>query len=126
MEERYAAAAVLIQHYRFKRNGTDPKTEAVDADMSKLILTALLEADGTNAATSIPRLTPQSLFGQLGLTAADGWTPPMKELMGNQVIDFEKQPEAIKQWLKDNAGKYQIQRLRLRQGGEGRQVIACL
>jgi hypothetical protein len=110
LEDRYAAAAVVLQHYRFKRNGTEPKTEAVDADMSKLILTALLEAQGTNAATSIPRLTPESLFEHLGLTATDGWTPPMKELMGNTVIDFEKQPEAIKQWLKDNAGKYRIQR----------------
>jgi hypothetical protein len=110
-EERYSTAAMLIMHYRFKRiGGTEPKTEAVNADISKLILTALAESDWTNAATPIPRTTPQNLFMQLGVTDKDGWKPPMIEVQGRTQIDYKNQPAAMQQWCKDNADKYKIQR----------------
>ena len=110
-EDRYATAAVLIMHYRFKRIGTDQKTEAVDAEISKLILTVLAEADWTKATPEFVRVTPAMLFSQLHITAKDGWTPPMIEVMGRKQIDYQNQPAAMKQWCKDNAEKYKIQRL---------------
>lgn len=99
-EDRYAAAAVLIQHYRFKRVGSTDKTEAVDAEISKLILTALAEADWTNnGANNLPRMNPQMSFNQLG--DKEGWTQPK---------NFADLATEAKKWCKDNAEKYRIQR----------------
>lgn len=98
-EDRYATAAVLIQQYRHKRIGSTDKTEAVNADISKLILTALAEADWTNAANTLPRLTPQILFNQLG--DKEGWTQP---------ANYAEFGPAAQKWCKDNADKYRIQR----------------
>jgi hypothetical protein len=100
-EDRYAAAAVLIQRYRFKQIGATDKTEAVDAEISKLILTTLAEADWTNAANTLPRLTPQILFNHFGLSEKDGWKQPK---------NFADLATEEKKWCKDNAEKYRIQR----------------
>jgi hypothetical protein len=109
-DERFTTAAMLVAQYRARRPGVnEPKTEAVDAETSKLILTALAEADW-KANTGFNRLSPMMTFQQLGVTEKDGFTPPAREIMGQKQVDFQKYPEAAQQWLKDNAGKYKIQR----------------
>ncbi len=98
-DDRYLTAAMLIERYRTGQPGA--KTERVPADESKLILTALAEANWIKPGPQFIRLSPQLLFGKLGLTAKDGWTPPR---------DFRQYGEEARKWLKDNAGKYRIRR----------------
>jgi hypothetical protein len=114
-EDRLAAAALLVSHYRARRNvGTEPKTEAIDADVSKLILTTLGEADwkATPGGPGGFYMSPMGIFNQLGLLekGGDSFKPPMMEVMGKPQIDYAKLPEYAKQWCKDNAGKYKIER----------------
>ena len=110
-EDRFTTAAMLITKYRSRSFGGDePKTEAIDANLSKLILTALGEADWKGP--SLFRMNPLQLFQQLGVTEKDGFTPPMMEIKGQaqKQIDYAKLPDYAKQWCNDNAGKYKIQR----------------
>jgi hypothetical protein len=114
-EDRYAAAAIMVSKYRNKPFGVaEPKTEAVDDEISKLILTALGEADWKNTNPSPDRfqLIPQQIFMDLGVTEKDGFNPPMIEVKGlsGKVIDNTKYAGYAKQWCKDNAGTYKIQR----------------
>jgi hypothetical protein len=110
-DDRYLTAAMLITQYRSKRIGApEPKTEAADAETSKLVLTALAEANWKGPIVGNPRLSPQNLFNQLGVTDKDGFTPPKKEVMGQKQVDYQQLPEYTQQWLKDNAGKYRLQR----------------
>jgi hypothetical protein len=109
-EARLEAAALFVSAYRTKRfNGVEPKTEAVDAEVSKLILTALAEADWKKQVIDM-RTNPQVMFSELGVTEKDGFKPPMIEVQGKPQIDYQKLPEYAKQWCKDNAGKYKIER----------------
>jgi len=110
--DRFTAAAMLITKYRTRRLGaTEPKTEAVDAEMSKLVLTALAEADWKGqGGPALFRLNPLQVFLQLNLTDKDGYEPPMMEVMGRKQIDYANLPDYAKQWCKDNADKYKIQR----------------
>jgi hypothetical protein len=95
-DDRALTAEMLVARYRLPRPGLDPgKTEAIDAEESKLILQALADADWK------PKLGPQQAFLQLGLTDKDGWAQPK---------DFNDLPDAARKWLKDNAEKYRIQR----------------
>jgi hypothetical protein len=109
-EERLLAAALLISQYRTQKPSSgQPKTEAVDAEISKLILNVLADADWKSTVAAL-RTNPQNMFSQLGINEKDGWTPPMTEVMGRKQIDYQKMPEAMKKWCKDNAEKYKIQR----------------
>jgi hypothetical protein len=109
-DDRFTTAAMLVAQYRNRRAGVnEPKTEAVDAETSKLILTALADADW-KANVGFNRLSPFMAFQQLGLTEKDGFNPPTREIMGKPQVDYQKLPEYAQQWLKDNAGKYKIQR----------------
>ena len=100
--DRFLTTAMLVIRYRTPKPGLPSKTEAIDADLSKQILLALADADwSAKAAGPGFQLTPQAVFFRLGLTAKEGWTPPK---------DFNKIPEEAKQWLKDNADKYRIER----------------
>jgi hypothetical protein len=99
-EQRYLTAAMLITRYRTVRAGND-KTEEAPATQSKLILTALADADWDNRNPRHFRMNPQGLFAQLGLTDKDGWKQPE---------DFRLFAGEAKKWLKDNAGKYRIRR----------------
>ena len=102
-DDRFQAAALLLQHYRTVQPGG--KLEPIAADESKLILEAI--ADGNWNVRPIFRPgravqpTPQTVFFMLGLQAKDGWVQPK---------NFQEFPEAAKKWLKDNAGSYRIQR----------------
>jgi hypothetical protein len=118
-EDRFAAAAILVSKYRNlpRFNGKDAKTEAVDDEISKLILTALGEADWKHQVLGPGpfAMNALSIFQQLGVTEKDGYNPPTTEAKGPQgqtlkVVDYAKVPNYAKQWCKDNAGKYKIQR----------------
>jgi hypothetical protein len=111
-EDRFIAASMLVTQYRTNRLGTpQPKTEAVDAEISKLILTALAETDWkAQIGPGVFRLNAQGTFMQLGVTEKDGFNPPTIELMGRKQIDYTKYADYAKEWCKDNAGKYKIQR----------------
>ena len=103
-EDRLLTAGMLVAHYRQRRPvAGEPKTQPINAEQSKKILQTLADADW-NARPARPgpfQMTPQIIFSQLNLTAADGWTPPK---------DFNQFPEKAKEWCKDNADKYVIQR----------------
>jgi hypothetical protein len=106
---RYETAAMLIARYRTQKvgvvkPGAQPKTEAIDAEESKLILTALAEANwaapNVNPGPGGFMMAPLQMFNRLGLTAQDGWVPPQG---GNFV-------EAAQKWVKDNAATYRIKK----------------
>ncbi len=94
--DRVQTAALLIGTYR----GTfSKKTEPINADESKLILMAVAEANWQ--ASPLDPLNGRYLFGRLGITAKDGWTPPQ---------NFQDFPAAAQQWLRQNAATFRIQR----------------
>ncbi|MSU80320.1 MAG: hypothetical protein EXS16_19785 [Gemmataceae bacterium] len=103
-EDRYMAAAVLIQKYRMPINptGMAMKQVAIDAAESKLILNGLQGADWklTTSNRSVPNAF--ELFNNLGLSAQDGYTG-----------DFRSQQttvSAMQAWLDKNAEKYVIKK----------------
>ncbi len=104
-EDRALTAGLLVHRYR---RITGPivgtvKQESIDAEESKLILQGLADGDWSKGYSATD-LTPQMSFGILGLTDKDGWRPgPFK----NYQVEF---PAAAKNWLKENAGTYRIQR----------------
>jgi hypothetical protein len=100
-DRRLTAAMLLFQHRtpRFVYSGK-PVTEPIDAEQSKLILTGLQGGDWSDAAAASP-MAPLNLFLWLGLTEADGWMAPTSP---------KDYPAAAQKWLRDNAGRYRIQR----------------
>ncbi|MFO0965242.1 MAG: hypothetical protein U0793_06610 [Gemmataceae bacterium] len=98
-DDRFLAAAVLLAGYR-TRTGPSDKTEPIDAEQSKLILEALAGADWT-PSTDFTKLSPMMALHRLPLTAKDGWTPPK---------DAKAYPDYARQWLRDHAEKYRIER----------------
>jgi hypothetical protein len=103
-DDRFLTAAMLVAGYRNRPPGDKHATEAIDAEESKLILTALAEADWTvNPGVGVPQ--PILVFHMLGLTKADGWVPPQA---GTTSETYYK---AARDWVKTNAGTYRIQRL---------------
>jgi hypothetical protein len=103
-DSRLVTAAMLMTRYRTVKLGTKPpyKTEPIDAEQSKLILNVLAEADWTKVAR-FGQVSPWLLFNQLGLTAKDGWKPP-------QLANLQAMGEAAKEWIKQHAKDYRIQR----------------
>ncbi len=111
-EERYLAAFLQLQKYRTQRT-PNPKQEPISAEESKLILTALAQADWSpNQPNRTPgwyMMQPQQMFYRLQLTAADGWVQPKPDPKNPR--NFQKQiEEAAKKWLTDHADKYVIKR----------------
>jgi hypothetical protein len=99
-EERLLAASILVEKYRAYR-GPKALQEAIDAEESKLILQAMADADWQaqgNFASLRPN--PTQLFQRLGVSKNDGFV----------VQAGANYQEAIRAWLRDNAGKYRIQR----------------
>jgi len=99
-DERLAAAGMLIEKYRAFR-GPKAGQEAIDAEESKLIMKALGDADW-KTQVNFASLRPNAgqLFQRLGITKADGFTPPA----GANYQD------SAKAWVRDNAEKFRIQR----------------
>jgi hypothetical protein len=104
-EKRFTTAALLLAQYRRGFQGK-VKTEPISAEESKLILLALADAPAwdNNMPVRFGQLHPQTLFFQLGVTAKDGWQPPMR------VTTPQDFPNAIRAWLREHANTYRIQR----------------
>jgi hypothetical protein len=100
-EERFFAAAMLIDKYRPFIGGPQTKNEPIDAAESKLILTALLDADWKQGP-GFGQFHPFNLFNRLG--PKEGWNPPQ----AGKIEDIHK---AAKDWLRENAATYRIQRI---------------
>jgi hypothetical protein len=98
-EERLLTAALLIE--RYKTPTDSKKTEPVGAPETKLLLTALAEADWNKVSPRNYKLNAQALFFKLGATEKDGWKTPK---------EYTKIAPAAKKWLKDNAGKFKMTR----------------
>jgi hypothetical protein len=101
-EDRLLTAAMLIVRYRTRPPGSKGTTEPVPAEMSRRILETLAEArwDG-DGSPALAGMGPRELFFRLGLKAEDGWKTPG---------DLGAVAGAAKKWIKENAGKYRIQR----------------
>jgi hypothetical protein len=102
-DERIFTANVLLFRYRTPRPGLT-KTEPIPADESKLLLTALAEADWKGPVP--PRsgqLAPFQLFYMLGLTPKDGWNP-------GKFNTYDEQRDAARAWLTEHARTYRVQR----------------
>ncbi len=102
-DERLLTASMLVSRYRpLRSSATPPKEEAIDADISKRIMTILADASWDNKPTPDGGvITPRLIFAQLGMTPADGWTPPM---------DISKFEEEAKKWILANVDKFRIKR----------------
>jgi hypothetical protein len=100
-EDRLIAAAVLIERYRTYRGSGKPRAEPVDTGLSKQILLALADADWNTAHDAgMFRPNPVNLFYRLGVTQADGWSPPKGD----------NPAPSMQSWLRDHAEKFRIQR----------------
>ncbi|HKI38031.1 MAG TPA: hypothetical protein VKA46_39625 [Gemmataceae bacterium] len=104
-EDRALTASMLVIRYRTPIPG-QTKTERIDAEESKSILTALAGGDWTKG-NALEDLNPQWGFNRLGLTDKDGWNwqpEPGKPVGPNDFAD------AAKAWLKGHADSYRIER----------------
>jgi hypothetical protein len=114
--ERLTAASMLLTRFRQPPagwNGAVPlKQEPIDADLNKLILSALTDSDWTKADMNGP-MNPMNAFYQLGITPEQGFPP--KDFNPATPADHQ---EAMKKWLKDNAGKFQIKKMVAGKPGE--------
>ena len=101
-DDRRLTAAILLFRYRTPTTiyTGKPTTEPIDGEQSRLILAALLEYDWSETAAQSP-MAPLNLFLRLGLTTADGWTPPALP---------RDWPAAARKWLADNKDRYRIRR----------------
>jgi tetratricopeptide (TPR) repeat protein len=101
-EDRLLTAALLIFRFRTVRSAYAgaPRTEPVDAELSRRILAVLAEGPLSGKAAGEPtgRLT---LFRRLGLTEEDGWVPPEQ---------LAAVPAAAEKWLGEHADTYRIRR----------------
>lgn len=99
--DRLLTAALLIFRYRTARAvyRGEPRTEPVDAEQSRLILSALAEGPWPAREVNGP-MGRLRLFLRLGLTEKDGWRPAAaKDVAG-----------AARAWLRANAATYRIRR----------------
>jgi hypothetical protein len=100
-DERLLTAAMLIFRYRtaqFVYRG-EPRTEPIDAEQSRLILSALAEGSWSVREVYGP-MGRLRLFYRLGLTEKDGWRPEAAKDV----------PGAARAWLRANAATYRIRR----------------
>lgn len=98
--DKLQAASVLVASYR-TFVGPNPKQAPIDAEVSKLLLKAIREADWKQPVRfNDPH--PMNVLYQLGLTEKDGWRP-----VGNTA---EQIHENARKWLDDNVNTYRIQR----------------
>jgi hypothetical protein len=108
--DRQMAAHVMIQKYRqYPPNATkQPKQEDISAEQSKLILLIMSEMEWNKfdpkTGVSLP-----NMFGMLGIQQGqNGFSPPQPQ--PNQPFDPNSYGQYVQKWLKDNAGKYRIQK----------------
>jgi hypothetical protein len=104
--DRLETANMLVTKFRTPQpSAKQPKEEPIDADMSKLIMNVLADADWTAPKPGGPRgnfqVTPIGIFFRLGVNEKDGWKPPQ---------DGNKFNEQIENWVKENKDKYRIKK----------------
>jgi len=101
-DARRQAASILVTSYRQVQNiaveDGKAKTELLPAEVSKLLLNAIVEADWTKFDRN-EGMQPQGMFQSLGLTPADGWTPPEPMPQQNYAMQMH---EAAKKWVADH------------------------
>src|SRR6516162_447515 len=101
-QERLMTAGLLIARYRTPQPGA-AKTEPIDGEESKLILTILADADWSQPFR-FGQMSPQQMFGQLNLTKEDGWVPPQN------IRTPQDYGNAARTWLREHANTYRIKR----------------
>lgn len=110
--ERQLAACALVTRYRTQRPSNTPVTltnEPIAAEESKLILQALSEMKwGELPFDASGTFSIQSVFYQLNITPKDGWQQPQQKENEDFNVTMEK---ATSKWFKENASKFQVQRL---------------
>src|SRR5262249_31354220 len=109
-DDRFAAAVAIIYHLRSLREVSPKGHETVElsVDESRVILKALAEGTWKTSPAGDNGLSGYSSFAKLGLTAADGWKPPVAE-PGKDF--FEQTRQAYIKWL-DGPGKdYRIKKV---------------
>ncbi|MBN9122334.1 MAG: hypothetical protein J0I06_24875 [Planctomycetes bacterium] len=107
-DARAFAAAVLARKYgSYPISGGAFETEKVSREESALILKALAEGDWTIDPTDVNELNGYRTFGQLRLTDADGWKPPVVKAGENHV---EKTKEAFVAWLAGPGKDHQVRK----------------
>jgi hypothetical protein len=99
--ERLETASMLIARYRVQRV-PEAKSEPIDAEESRLILQALVDADWKKPV-KFTEASPLMAFGMLNLQPADGWNP-------GEFRNPNDYPDAAQKWLKENAKTFRIQR----------------
>jgi hypothetical protein len=99
-DDRLLAAAIQIDKYRTPRGAA--KLEPIDAEESKLILDAIVNAKW--APVRFGSTNPYQLFQRLGITEKDGWTPPRNAKSQDDIR------QAVETWVREKGGSYRIQR----------------
>jgi hypothetical protein len=105
--ERLEAASLVVTKFRTPpMSDKEPKEAAIDADLSKLIMNTLADADWTppkprvgGPGAAFYQVTPINVFFRLGVNDKDGFKPPM---------DGAKFNDYVEKWVKDNKDKYRI------------------
>ena len=103
-QDRYTAAAILVNKYRTNPTGQPMKTEQIDAEESKLILKALAEGDWAPNRFGGAVPAPYELFNQLGITVKDGYNPV-------NLRTAQEVYQAMQKFLDENNGKYRVTKL---------------
>ena len=104
-KEQLFGVQVLLNKYREVPSGVNPaalKQEPIDAEESKLILSAIAGADWTGPSR-FGTPNPIQFWGQLGLTEKDGWKQP-------EPFSLQTTGEAVRTWVRMHGDTYRIQR----------------
>jgi hypothetical protein len=103
-QDRFLTAALLVHRYRMPRGRQ--KTDALDAEESKLILKAFADYDWNpgrqvNGVQAMFSANPHLVIGTLGATEKDGWKEPK---------NFRAMIPAARKWFKDSSETFRIQK----------------
>ncbi len=111
LQDRVLTAYLLSLRYTYAPMRLRGKNEAkpIDAGQSKLILSALAEADWDRPADEA-EVSPRYAVILIAEAARQGGVPMPKSYPA-YTGDKKKDAAALKQWVKDNAESYRIQRL---------------
>ncbi len=111
-DARAEAAAVMVTKYRsYPVFGGETEQVAIGADESKLILKALTEGEWKPGRFGAPNAF--NAFGQLGLTAKDGWIQPViAAVPGQPAPDYAGvMKDAFTKWLAGPGKDYRIKKV---------------
>jgi hypothetical protein len=100
-DERLMAASIAVSKYRTPKAPFPNKEEPIDAEESKLILSAIANAKW--GQFKFGEANPQQLFFQLGITEKDGFHQPRK------ITSPDDMKNAVQGWIRDH-GDYRIKR----------------